>query len=109
MRLTRTGLAAALALALLGGALPGSGPAQAAEAVKIRLSYVVPIANWASMLVEKKDLARNLGKSYQLEITRFAGTPPMITGWRRASLRSPISPTRRCRSPSRTPAWMICG
>jgi len=79
MRLTRTGLAAALALALLGGALPGSGPAQAAEAVKIRLSYVVPIANWASMLVEKKDLARNLGKSYQLEITRFAGTPPMIT------------------------------
>ena len=78
MRLTRTGLAA-FALALLSGALPGTGAAQAAEAVKIRLSYVVPIANWASMLVEKKDLARNLGKSYQLEITRFAGTPPMIT------------------------------
>src|SRR5262249_31394428 len=56
-----------------------AGPTQAAEAVKIRLSYVVPIANWASMLVEKKDLARNLGKSYQLEITHFAGTPPMIT------------------------------
>jgi sulfonate transport system substrate-binding protein len=79
MRVARLGQAAAFALALLGGALPGTGPAQAAEAVKIRLSYVVPIANWASMLVEKKDLARNLGKSYQLEITRFAGTPPMIT------------------------------
>jgi len=26
-----------------------------------------------------EDLARNLGKSYQLEITRFAGTPPQIT------------------------------
>src|SRR5260370_2159976 len=79
MRLARTGLAAAFALALSSGALLGAGAAQAAEAVKIRLSYVVPIANWASMLVEKKDLARNLGKSYQLEITRFAGTPPMIT------------------------------
>jgi len=40
---------------------------------------VVPIANWTFMLMEKKDLARNLGKSYTLEITRFAGTPPMIT------------------------------
>src|SRR5258708_15348015 len=79
MRLARTGLTAAFALALWSGALLGTGTAQAAEAVKIRLSYVVPIANWASMLVEKKDLARNLGKSYQLEITRFAGTPPMIT------------------------------
>ncbi len=77
MRLAKTGLAAAFALGLLCGA--SHGVAQAAEAVKIRLSYVVPIANWASMLVEKKDLARNLGKSYQLEITRFAGTPPMIT------------------------------
>jgi len=78
MRLTRTGLAA-FALASLSIASLGAGAATAAEAVKIRLSYVVPIANWASMLVEKKDLARNLGKSYQLEITRFAGTPPMIT------------------------------
>jgi NitT/TauT family transport system substrate-binding protein len=51
----------------------------AAEPVIIRLSYVVPVANWATLLVEKKDLATHLGKSYQLEITRFAGTPPMIT------------------------------
>src|SRR5215510_7340536 len=79
MRLARTGLATAFTLALLSGAWLYAGPTQAAEAVKIRLSYVVPIANWASMLVEKKDLAKNLGKSYQLEITRFAGTPPMIT------------------------------
>src|ERR1700678_3279426 len=79
MRLARTELAAAFAAVLLGAGLFGAGAAQAAEAVKIRLSYVVPISNWASMLVEKKDLARNLGKSYQLEITRFAGTPPMIT------------------------------
>jgi len=57
----------------------GTIAAQAADPVKIRLSYVVPIANWTFMLMEKKDLARNLGKSYTLDITRFAGTPPMIT------------------------------
>jgi NitT/TauT family transport system substrate-binding protein len=79
MRLARTGLTAALAATVLCAGPFGAGAALAAEAVKIRLSYVVPIANWASMLVEKKDLAKNLGKSYQLEITRFAGTPPMIT------------------------------
>jgi NitT/TauT family transport system substrate-binding protein len=60
-------------------ALVGIGASEAADPVKIRLSYVVPIANWAPMLLEKKDLARNLGKTYQLEITRFAGTPPQIT------------------------------
>jgi NitT/TauT family transport system substrate-binding protein len=75
----RLGLAATLAATLLGAGLFSAGAVQAAAAVKIRLSYVVPIANWAPMLVEKKDLARNLGKSYQLEITRFAGTPPLIT------------------------------
>jgi len=60
-------------------AVAGAGMAQAADPLKIRLSYVVPISNWASMLVEKKDIARHLGKSYELEITRFAGTPPQIT------------------------------
>ena len=79
MRLVRTGLSATLAAILLSAGLLAASTAQAADAVKIRLSYVVPVANWASMLVEKKDLAKNLGKSYQLEITRFAGTPPMIT------------------------------
>ena len=79
MRLARTGLATAFVLAVVSGALLGAGAASGADPIKIRLSYVVPIANWASMLVEKKDLAKYLGKSYQLEITRFAGTPPMIT------------------------------
>jgi len=76
---SQTGAAAAFAATLWGASLFGTGACQAAEAVKIRLSYVVPITDWASMLVEKKDLAKNLGKSYELEITRFAGTPPMIT------------------------------
>lgn len=78
MRLTRLGLALSFAAAVLGAGL-SAGVVKAADPVKIRLSYVVPISNWASLLVEKKDLAQHLGKSYQLEITRFAGTPPQIT------------------------------
>src|SRR6516225_8016224 len=50
-----------------------------AEPVKIRLSWIVPVSNWGSLLLEKKDLAKHLGQSYTLETTRFAGTPPMIT------------------------------
>jgi len=50
-----------------------------AEPVKIRLAYVVPVANWAPILEAKKDLAKHWGKSYVMEAVRFAGTPPMIT------------------------------
>jgi sulfonate transport system substrate-binding protein len=76
MRPAKLGMAVLVAFAAL---FSGLGPAAAADPVKIRLSYIVPISNWAPMLMEKKDLARNLGKTYQLEITRFAGTPPLIT------------------------------
>jgi len=76
MRLATTGLAAAFAALIAAAPL---APARAADPVKIRLSYVVPIANLASMLLEKKDLAKHLDKSYRLEVTRFAGTPPMVT------------------------------
>lgn len=60
-------------------ALVSSSNAEATYPVKIRLSHVVPLANWTFMVMEKKDLAKNLGKSYLLDNTRFAGTPPMIT------------------------------
>ena len=53
--------------------------ANAAEPVKIRMSWVAPIANWASIVLEKKDLMHHLGKSYTLETVRYAGTPQMIT------------------------------
>ena len=76
MRLARLGVAM---VAAVGAVLSVFGTASAADPVKIRLSYIVPISNWASMLMEKKELARHLGKTYQLEITRFAGTPPLIT------------------------------
>src|SRR5437868_10033698 len=71
-----------LQLALMGllvTAVGGAGGVQAQQPVKIRASWVAPVTNWASILLEKKDLARHLGKSYTLEPVRFAGTPPMVT------------------------------
>jgi NitT/TauT family transport system substrate-binding protein len=56
-----------------------AGVAVAADPVKIRIAWVAPVSNWPSILLEKKELARHLGKSYTLEPIRFAGTPPMIT------------------------------
>ena len=60
-------------------ALLSATAAQGAEPIKIRVSYVVPVANWAPMIVAKKDLAKHWGKSYVMEAVRFRGTPPMIT------------------------------
>lgn len=50
-----------------------------AEPLKIRHSYVVPVANWTPLLTAKKELAKHWGKSYVMEETRYQGTPPMIT------------------------------
>ena len=72
MRILKLALAGACALAFI-------GVARAAEPVKIRMSWVAPVANWASIVLEKKDLAKHLGKSYTLESVRYQGTPQMIT------------------------------
>ncbi len=69
-----------LKLALAGVCVLGlAGTANSAEPVKIRMSWVAPVSNWASIVLEKKDLAKHLGKSYTLESTRYQGTPQMIT------------------------------
>jgi NitT/TauT family transport system substrate-binding protein len=52
---------------------------RAAEPIRIRVSWIAPVTNWAPMLAEKKELARHLGKSYLLEPVRYVGTPQMIT------------------------------
>ena len=57
----------------------GAAPATRAEPLKIRIAWVVPVVNWPSMLLEKPDLARHMGKSYTVEPVRYAGTPQMIT------------------------------
>jgi sulfonate transport system substrate-binding protein len=70
----------AILSALVAGALAAAAAASAQAApMKIRVAWTVPIANWASILAEKKDLARHLGKSYDLEPVHFSGTPQMIT------------------------------
>ena len=71
MRSLKFALAALAATVALGAAQ--------AEPVKIRMAWVAPVSNWASIVLEKKDLAKHIGKSYTLEAIRFAGTPPMIT------------------------------
>ena len=68
--------------ALLGcvaAAIVSATAAHAQQPLKIRASWVAPVANWASILAEKPDLARHAGKSYVFESVRFAGTPPMVT------------------------------
>ena len=74
MRLLKSAFIGGIAAAVIGVAA-----ASAQQPVKIRGSWVAPVANWASILLEKKDLARHLGKSYEFEPVRFAGTPPMVT------------------------------
>jgi sulfonate transport system substrate-binding protein len=55
------------------------GGSAMAQPVKIRVAYVVPVANWASLIFEKPGLAKHQGKSYTFEAVHFQGTPQMIT------------------------------
>ena len=74
MRLART-----WSIALVAALLLMAQGAVRAEPVKIRVSWIAPLSNWASLLMEKKDLARHMGQSYVLEPVRYAGTPQQIT------------------------------
>jgi sulfonate transport system substrate-binding protein len=71
MRLHKLALAGICALVM-------SAAAQA-EPVKIRISWIAPLANWGSIWLEKKDLAQHFGKSYTLEAVHYQGTPQSIT------------------------------
>jgi len=63
----------------------GIGSARA-EPLKITASFVVPVANWAPLLLEKKELMTHLGKSYTFEAVSYRGTPPMISALATAEL-----------------------
>jgi sulfonate transport system substrate-binding protein len=78
MRLLRSSSIALIA-AILAAILLLAPGASKAEPVKIRVSWIAPLSNWASLLMEKKELARHMGQSYILEPVHFAGTPQMIT------------------------------
>ena len=49
-----------------------------ADPIHIREAWVAP-GNWASIWLQKKDLAKHLGQSYVMDPVHFVGTPPMIT------------------------------
>jgi sulfonate transport system substrate-binding protein len=71
MHAIRFAWAGVLAL-LLGGAAH-------AEPLTIRGAWVAPVSNWASIWLEKKDLARHFGQTYVFQPVHYAGTPPMVT------------------------------
>jgi NitT/TauT family transport system substrate-binding protein len=82
MRVTARAMASAILLALAGLWSPAlvsmtAGSAQA-DPVQIREAWVAP-GNWASIWLQKKDLARHFGQSYVLDPVHYVGTPPMIT------------------------------
>jgi NitT/TauT family transport system substrate-binding protein len=56
-----------------------SAGAACAEPVQIRVAWVAPVANWITLWLDKKDLARHFGQSYTFAAVRYAGTPPMVT------------------------------
>jgi len=68
-----------VAIALLTMAAGAGAHNAQAEPLKIRGAWVAPLANLASVWLQKKDLAAHFGQSYVFEPIRFAGTPPMIT------------------------------
>jgi sulfonate transport system substrate-binding protein len=50
-----------------------------AAPVKIRIGWIVPVANLAPILFAEPGVARHLGTSYTVEPVHFQGTPDMIT------------------------------
>jgi NitT/TauT family transport system substrate-binding protein len=52
--------------------------AASADPVRIRDGWVAP-GNWASIWLQKKELAKHFGQSYVMEPVHYVGTPPMIT------------------------------
>ena len=58
----------------------GMGVARADEPLNIRIAWVVPVGNWASILYEKKDLMTHYGKTYTVEPIHFANSPVELTG-----------------------------
>lgn len=56
----------------------GAGAGQAQSPTKIRISWVVPVANSPTILYEKPELLKHKGKTYNVDLVRFQGTPPMI-------------------------------
>jgi NitT/TauT family transport system substrate-binding protein len=74
MRFRTFALAAMMAVGFV-----ATATAQAQQPVKIRLAWVVPVANSPTILYEIPSILKHKGKSYDIDLVRFQGTPPMIT------------------------------
>jgi NitT/TauT family transport system substrate-binding protein len=59
--------------------LTATTASQAQQPVKIRIAWVVPVANSPTILYEIPSILKHKGKSYDIDLVRFQGTPPMIT------------------------------
>jgi ABC-type nitrate/sulfonate/bicarbonate transport system substrate-binding protein len=70
MNMKETPLTAALASIALAMSI---GAAQA-EPVQIRMSFIVPVSNWATMLFKTPGLAKHLGKSYTFQAVHYNNT-----------------------------------
>jgi NitT/TauT family transport system substrate-binding protein len=73
MRVLKVVLAAALALPLMAVA------AVAQQPLKIRIAWTVPVANSPTILYQIPENLKFKGKSYDIELIYFQGTPLMIT------------------------------
>jgi sulfonate transport system substrate-binding protein len=60
------------------GLLLGIRPAHVAP-ITIHMGWVAPVANWGSIWLEKKDLARHFGQSYTVEPVHFSSSSAYIT------------------------------
>jgi NitT/TauT family transport system substrate-binding protein len=49
-----------------------------ADPVLIRLAYIVPVSNWATMLFQVPGIAKHEGVSYKFEAVHFQGTPMLV-------------------------------
>jgi sulfonate transport system substrate-binding protein len=61
-------------------ALAAAAGAAHADPLKIRLSYVVPVSNWATILFAKPELAPHLNKSYTFEAMHFQNSSLTVQG-----------------------------
>ena len=68
-----------LAFAAMASVGVAASTAEAQQPVKIRIAWVVPVANSPTILYEIPSILKHKGKSYDIDLVRFQGTPPMIT------------------------------
>ena len=71
--------AAAVAVALAAGSVPGLMPARAAEPLKITISWAVVPGQLTAVLFNNPAILKHYGKSYTVELTHFRGSTPQIT------------------------------